>query len=203
MGQKQGIFICGWHMKLSLQYACTPPPSSLPPSLRLLDVDDGKRFVTEEQFNRRFRLLQLRDQGVSHSNITELNYFLCYYVLHQSWYTLVTHWTLLLCCQSRDVQCGGDVNYNDIIVMSSWHHTDEFPFHQHPGLKHKSVPLNAEHHRECVEGGAGLPTVQWLYDLSLETSKAQERKSRTGSSLMWVTIETFRDPHTLIVLAEF
>ena len=40
-------------------------------------MDDEERFVTEEQFNndRRFRLLQLRDQGVSHSNIAELNIF--------------------------------------------------------------------------------------------------------------------------------
>ena len=33
-------------------------------------MDDEERFVTEEQFNndRRFQLLQLRDQGVNHSD---------------------------------------------------------------------------------------------------------------------------------------
>ena len=63
-------------------YLSFPLPPLLPPSspssllsfpcgplfLRLLDVDNEERFVSDEQFSndRRFQLLQLRDQGVSH-----------------------------------------------------------------------------------------------------------------------------------------
>ena len=70
---------------------CLSPflPSSLPPhlppfylspaglsspSLRLLDVDNEERFVSDQQFSndRRFQLLQLRDQGVSHDTTTTI-----------------------------------------------------------------------------------------------------------------------------------
>ena len=55
-----------------LSFPCWPP---LPPlSLRLLDVDNEERFVSDQQFSndRRFQLLQLRDQGVSHDTSTTI-----------------------------------------------------------------------------------------------------------------------------------
>ena len=83
------------HSPLPSLTPCFPPslPLSLSPSLRLLGVDDGERFVTEEQFKngRRFRLLQLRDQGVSHSNITELNFFFGIMSYTKVGISLVTH----------------------------------------------------------------------------------------------------------------